>query len=208
MCRHSNSSCIYQDDLVSVILNIYLRPLHTQDSKPVTIALQALSLVGKAEVVQDCFKLRLRDQWSMWLQDGCKVYMDSYMASNRSCFMVTWTNFENHLLYKMVRLQAQKLLLHICHVQKKWSLSTMQDTNVDIKLMSSPFFSTDNSQETQWRMTSAKSITATTIVKAHIAMFQPLISEVYHMKVIAMMHKNKGWATCDMCKSHVISNQG
>jgi hypothetical protein len=25
------------------------------------------------------------------MQDGCKVYMDSYMASNGSCFMVTWT---------------------------------------------------------------------------------------------------------------------
>ena len=32
------------------------------------------------------------------MQDGCKVYMDSYMASNGSCFMITWTNFKNHLL--------------------------------------------------------------------------------------------------------------
>jgi hypothetical protein len=32
------------------------------------------------------------------LQDGCKVYMDSYMASNGSCFMVTWIIFNNHLL--------------------------------------------------------------------------------------------------------------
>ena len=32
----------------------------------------------------------------MWMmQDGCKVYMDSYMAS---CFMVTWTIFKNHLV--------------------------------------------------------------------------------------------------------------
>ena len=35
---------------------------------------------------------------SMWTQDGCKVHMDSYMASNGSCFMVTWTTFKNHLL--------------------------------------------------------------------------------------------------------------
>jgi hypothetical protein len=62
-----------------------------------TITLRALSLVEKAEPVQVCFTLRLRDQWSMWLQDGCKVYMDSYMASNRSCFMVTWTISKNHL---------------------------------------------------------------------------------------------------------------
>jgi hypothetical protein len=28
----------------------------------------------------------------------CKVYMDSYMASNGLCFMVTWTISKNHLL--------------------------------------------------------------------------------------------------------------
>jgi hypothetical protein len=27
-----------------------------------------------------------------------KVYMDSYMALNGSCFMVTWIVFKNHLL--------------------------------------------------------------------------------------------------------------
>ena len=32
------------------------------------------------------------------MQDGCKVYMDSYMASNGSCFMVTWTISKNHLM--------------------------------------------------------------------------------------------------------------
>ena len=32
------------------------------------------------------------------MQDGRKVYMDAYMASNKSCFMVTWTFFKNHLL--------------------------------------------------------------------------------------------------------------
>jgi hypothetical protein len=53
---------------------------------------------GKAEPVQVCFTLRLTDQHSVWMQDGCKVYMDSCMASNRSCFMVTWTIFKNHLL--------------------------------------------------------------------------------------------------------------
>ena len=63
-----------------------------------TIALQALSLVEKAEPVQVRFTLRLRDQQSMWMQDGCKVYMDSYMTSNGSCFMVTWIIFKNHLL--------------------------------------------------------------------------------------------------------------
>ena len=27
---------------------------------------------------------------SMWMQDGCKIYMDSYMASNGSCFVAMW----------------------------------------------------------------------------------------------------------------------
>jgi hypothetical protein len=35
---------------------------------------------------------------SMWMQDGCKACKDSYMASNGSCFMVTWIIFQNHLL--------------------------------------------------------------------------------------------------------------
>ena len=53
----------------------------------------------KVEPVQvRCFTLRLRDRRSMWMRDGCKVYMDTYVASNGSCFMVTWTIFKNHLL--------------------------------------------------------------------------------------------------------------
>ena len=52
----------------------------------------------KVELVQVGFTLRLRDQQSMWMQDGCDVYMDSYMAPNESCFMITWTTFKNHLL--------------------------------------------------------------------------------------------------------------
>ena len=43
----------------------------------------------KVELVQVCFTLHLRDQWSMWMQDGCKVYIGSYMAPNGSCFVVT-----------------------------------------------------------------------------------------------------------------------
>ena len=34
----------------------------------------------------------------MWMQDGCRVYVDSYMASNGSCCMVTWTTFKNRFL--------------------------------------------------------------------------------------------------------------
>jgi hypothetical protein len=31
---------------------------------------------------------------SMWMQDGCKDYMDSYAASDGSCIMVTWIIFQ------------------------------------------------------------------------------------------------------------------
>ena len=72
--------------------------LHTRDWEPMTITLQALSLVEKAEPVQFRCALHLRDQWSMWMQDGCKVYMDSYMASNKSCFMVSLGLYSNHPL--------------------------------------------------------------------------------------------------------------
>ena len=41
---------------------------------------------------------RLTNGVYMWLQDGCKVYMDSYMASNRLCFTIIWTMFKNNLL--------------------------------------------------------------------------------------------------------------
>ena len=75
-----------------------LGPLHTRDWEPTTITLQALSLAGRVEPVQVCFTLRLRVQRTMWKQDGCKVYVDSYVASNGSCFMVTWTILKNHLL--------------------------------------------------------------------------------------------------------------
>jgi hypothetical protein len=62
-----------------------------------TITLQAFSSVEKAEPVQVRFTLRSRDQRSRCMQDGCTVYMDSYMASNGSSFMVIWT-MKNHLL--------------------------------------------------------------------------------------------------------------
>ena len=53
-----------------------------------TITLQALSLVGNVR-----FTLRLRDRRNIYVN----AKMDSYVASNGSCFMVTWTISENHL---------------------------------------------------------------------------------------------------------------
>ena len=60
-----------------------------QDWEPVTTTLRALSLVETAEPVQVRFTLCLRDHQSMWMHNGCKVYVDSYMASIGLCFMVT-----------------------------------------------------------------------------------------------------------------------
>ena len=64
-----------------------------------TIALQAFSLVAKADPVQGRFHTTLEGTNGV---SDCKmdvnIYMDSYIASNGSCFMVTWTLFKNHLL--------------------------------------------------------------------------------------------------------------
>ena len=46
---------------------------------------------GKAGAGPSSF--HLRDQHSKWMQDGCKVYTDSYMASNESCFVIPWNIF-------------------------------------------------------------------------------------------------------------------
>ena len=71
---------------------------HTRP-RAMTITLQALSLVEKVELVQVRFTLCLRDHGVCECKmHGCKAYMDSYMASDGSCFMVTWTGFKNHLL--------------------------------------------------------------------------------------------------------------
>ena len=63
-----------------------------------TIYTSSTLIGGEGRAGQVCFTLCLRDQRSMWMQDGCKVYMASYMASSGSCFMVTWTISKNHFL--------------------------------------------------------------------------------------------------------------
>ena len=73
-------------------------PLHKRDWVPVTITLQVLSLVEKTEPVQVLFTLCSRDQQHMWMQDGFKVYMDFYMVSNGSCFIVAWIILKKYLL--------------------------------------------------------------------------------------------------------------
>jgi hypothetical protein len=91
-----------------------LRPSSLDPSQSVYVILRATShtqakgmwplhfkhshLWKKSELVHVHCPLWLRNQQSKWMQDGCKVYMDSYMASNGSCFKVTWIIFKNHLL--------------------------------------------------------------------------------------------------------------
>ena len=79
-------------DNFNLVNTTYLGPHLTRDREPVTITPQALSLVEKAKPVQVQFTLRSRDQRSIWMQDGCKVYMDSYVASK-------WIMFHSHLDY-------------------------------------------------------------------------------------------------------------
>ena len=44
------------------------------------------------------------------MQDGCKAYMDSYMASNGSCFMFTWIILKNPYLLKVNLTQNQETM--------------------------------------------------------------------------------------------------
>ena len=57
-----------------------------------TITFQALPLVEKAEQVQVRFTLHLRDQLSMWMQDGCKS-LYAFLHG------IKWTTFHSHLDY-------------------------------------------------------------------------------------------------------------
>ena len=113
-----------------------LGPLHTQYWEPVTITLQALSMVEKAKLVQVRFTLYLRAHRSMWMQDGCKVYMDFYMALNGSYLIhVTWTIFKKPPLggrpntkpdRKTLKLQTlttiDLLYFNMCEDPREWKL--------------------------------------------------------------------------------------
>ena len=79
---------------------LIIHVIHETEGPWPSNTLQAPSLVEKAELVHVRFTLCYA-----WGTNGvcectmrCKVYMDSYVASNGSCFMVTWTILKNHLL--------------------------------------------------------------------------------------------------------------
>ena len=74
-----------------------LGPLHTQRLRVCDRCTSSiLSLVEKVEPIQAHFA------WGTNKVSECKkdvkVYMESHMTSNGSCFMVTWTSFVNLLL--------------------------------------------------------------------------------------------------------------
>ena len=69
-----------------------------------TIALQALSLVeqrgaGPSSLLHTTLEGGT-DGVSECNMDVKSTYMDSYVASNGSCFVVTWTVLKNHLLQR------------------------------------------------------------------------------------------------------------
>ena len=85
----------------------FLGPLHTRDWEPVTVYYSSSTLIGGKGGAGPSSLLHTTLAWGTngvyiykWMQDGgeCKVYKDSYMASNGSCRMVTWTISKTHLL--------------------------------------------------------------------------------------------------------------
>ena len=86
------------------------------------------TLIGeKVESVQVYFTICSRNKWSMWMQDGCKVYMDSYMTLNGSCFMVTWTIFKSHFLEVGLTQNQETMAL--------WMFTTMCEDPHELKFI-------------------------------------------------------------------------
>ena len=68
-------------------------PLHTRDWEPVTIILQVLSLVEKAEPVQVCFTLCLRDQRSEYVNARWMCSLHGFLHD------IQWIVFHGDLDY-------------------------------------------------------------------------------------------------------------
>ena len=62
------------------------------------MTLQALSLVERRSWSKFASHYTRGTNGVREWQDGCIVYMDYYMASNGSYFMVTWIILKNHIL--------------------------------------------------------------------------------------------------------------
>ena len=61
------------------------------------------------------------------MQDGCKVYMDPYMASNGTFFMVTWTITKNHLLEVGLTQNRETMALRTLTTVGLFSFITCED---------------------------------------------------------------------------------
>ena len=75
---------------------------------------------GKGEASPSSLRTTLEGQTE---QDGCKVYMDSYMALNGSYFMVTWTIYKNHPL-------------EVDLTQNRETMTIRTDTNIGLLALS------------------------------------------------------------------------
>ena len=104
-----------------------------------TITLQALSLVEKAETVQVRFTLYARGTKGVReCKMDVKVYTDSYMELNRSCFMVIWIIFKNHLL-KVGQTQNQETMTLRTLTAVGWFYSIMCEDLHEQKLIQIAF---------------------------------------------------------------------
>ena len=112
-CQHAqapNAQIHMLDDSKEMeVSTLASQPLHTWDWEHVSSTLQALSFAEKAEPVWVASHYAWGTNGVCECKIDVKVYMDSYMASNGSCFMVAWfvlettswcsrhnTNLEDH----------------------------------------------------------------------------------------------------------------
>ena len=74
------------------------RVIHTRDWEPVTIHFKHSHWWKRPSWSKFASHYAWGTNGSIWMRDECKVYMDSYMAPNGLCLMVTWIIFKNHVL--------------------------------------------------------------------------------------------------------------
>ena len=78
---------------ISHALSLHLKPASHTSLRARDHCTSSIVIGGKGGAGEVRFTLQLRDQLCMWMQDGCKVYMDSYTTLNGSCSTITWNIF-------------------------------------------------------------------------------------------------------------------
>ena len=61
------------------------------------------------------------------MQDGCKLYMDSYMASYESWFRVIWIISKNHLLEVGLTQNLEAMALQMFRIVNLFSFIMCED---------------------------------------------------------------------------------